>query len=84
MEMVISVCVVIFTVVFVVLAIEIIGTLKKIKTATDDFDRLIKNLNERVEEVSTTFAGLNRITSTFYSFVDGIFLKLFSLFKKDK
>ncbi|MGC8866799.1 MAG: hypothetical protein ACP5IO_03970 [Elusimicrobiales bacterium] len=84
MQIVIGVCVVIFTAVFVVLAIEMIETLKRIRDAGESFNNLVKNINERVDDVKPAFVEFNRLSQRAFSFINGFFSVISSFFRKDE
>ncbi len=84
MQIVIGVCVVIFTAVFVVLAIEMIETLKRIRDAGESLNNLVKNINERVDDVKPAFVEFNRLSRSAFSFINGFFSVISSFFRKDE
>ncbi|MCX7905378.1 MAG: hypothetical protein N2446_01590 [Elusimicrobiales bacterium] len=82
MEVVISVCVVIVTVLFILVAIEVIDTLKKVREAIDSISKVAMNLNEIVENTKPAFKGVRVISDGITTIVNNILYKLLNLFKK--
>ncbi len=67
MNIVLSSCAVIITVVFVFLSLEAIDTLKQIKKTAAEAEKLAVNANERLTDIEPAFKTVNSVTNTVVS-----------------
>lgn len=84
MQIIISVCVIIITVVFVVLVFDIMNTLKTVRHTCQTLDTLAKNINERVDDLKPALSGLRTLSEFSNSIVGKAIDKISSFFKKDE
>jgi len=67
MNFLIYTCVIIITVTFVFLSLELIDALKQIKKTASEIEKLAYNTNRRVEEIEPAFKAVNSVTNTLIS-----------------
>ncbi|MCX7642103.1 MAG: hypothetical protein N2Z20_05670 [Elusimicrobiales bacterium] len=82
MQIVISICVVIITVMFILIAIEIIDTLKKLKEAAQNISKLTSDVDELIENAKPAFKGIRFVSDGINTIISNILSKLFKLFNK--
>lgn len=82
MSIVISTCVIIITVVVVVVGIEMIDTLKKIKSAAMIIEKTSRDIDDRVMDVEPAFKMFGNISSEINQFFSGLLSGIVSVFRK--
>lgn len=82
MSIVLSTCAVIITVVIILVALEIIDTLKKAKSAFEAVEKLSKDIDDRVMDVEPAFKVVNGVSTQINQLFSTIINTVASLFKK--
>mgnify|MGYP000057448107 CR=1 FL=1 len=83
MNVVITFCVVILSVVAIIVAIELIDTLKRIKSAAQSLEMLSRDIDERVKDTEPAFKMVNSISTTINSFFYNIVSWITSFLRKN-
>jgi len=80
MNIIISTCLVIVTVIIILVAIEIIETLKKVKSAAGSLEKLSRDIDDRVMEVEPAFKMVQGVSNKINNIVSAIINGITSLF----
>lgn len=83
MNIIIVTCIIILTVTFVFLALQLIDTLKQVKNTACAVEKLAENANERLSEIEPTFKAVNSVTSAVTSGWGKLLTVVAGLFKKE-
>jgi len=82
MNIVITTCIIIITVTFVLLALQMIDTLKQIKNTAFQVQKLAGNANDRLNDIQPVFQTVNSVTDAVTSGWAKLIAIISSLFKK--
>ncbi|MGC8729371.1 MAG: hypothetical protein ACP5SD_08915 [Elusimicrobiales bacterium] len=82
MSIVLSTCAIIITVIIILVGLELIDTLKKIKAASEAVEKLSKDIDDRVMDVEPAFKMVNGVSSQINNLVSNLINSIASLFKK--
>lgn len=82
MNIVITTCIVIVTVTFVLLALQLIDTFKQIKNTAFEVEKLARSANERLQEIQPAFQAVNSVTNAVTSGWVKLISIISGLFKK--
>ncbi|HPO95966.1 MAG TPA: hypothetical protein PLD81_08150 [Elusimicrobiales bacterium] len=72
MSIVLSTCAIIITVIIILVGLELIDTLKKIKAASEAVEKLSKDIDDRVMDVEPAFKMVNGVSSQINNLVSNL------------
>jgi len=82
MDIVISICIILVTVIFIIVAIEFIDTLKHIKSAATNIEKLAKDMDNRIIDVEPAFKMVNGVSNTIREFISEAINRIAIFFKQ--
>ncbi|PIS47720.1 MAG: hypothetical protein COT17_02010 [Elusimicrobia bacterium CG08_land_8_20_14_0_20_51_18] len=82
MNIIFMTCVIVLTVTFVFLALQLIDTLKQVKNTACAVEKLAANANDRLTDIQPAFQAVNSVTSAVTSGWGKLITTVAGLFKK--